>query len=80
MNLYRLTFTYKEPRVAEVAILAKSPEEADHRLKLAIGYDDSPTEMEFRVTSCELIEENVEVTDENEVEDEYKELDTRVLN
>lgn len=80
MNLYKVTFTYLSPQIAEVAILAKSPEEADHRLKAAIGYDEAPDEMKFRITSCELLEENVPEANDEEIEEEYKALDTRTLN
>lgn len=79
MNLYKITFTYLSPQIAEVAILATSPEEADHRLKTAIGYDEAPDEMQFKITSCELLEENVDA-DPEEVSQEYKAIDTRTLN
>jgi hypothetical protein len=68
------------PQVAEVGILAKSPEEADHRLKTAIGFDEAPNEIQFKIISCELLQEDVPDADDEQIAEDYKAIDTRTLN
>lgn len=80
MNLYKLTFSYMSPQIAEVQILAKSPEEADYRLKTAIGFDEAPKEIMFKISSCELLMEDVPEADDDQISEDYKAIDTRTLN
>lgn len=67
------------PTVVEVAVMGGTPEHAVERLKSAIDAENMPAEVDFKIASCELIEENVAV-DENEIEELYATTDKRVLN
>lgn len=79
INLYKVNCTYNLPYESEVAVLAENPEQAVHRVRTAVDADNMDPEMKFEIHSCELVEENVEVNEE-EVHEDYKAYDKRILN
>lgn len=80
MNLYKMLISYLTPHSVGVNVLATSPQEAEHRLKTTIDFDNAPAEIQLKLDSCELIQENIEHIDETSLIEDYKKLDTRVIN
>lgn len=79
MNLYKVNMTYNLPYESEVMVMANDPDGAAEMVKVAVNSDEMPPETNFQIVSCELIEENVDV-DENEVAESYRQTSRKVLN
>lgn len=79
MNLYKVNMSYNLPYESEVMVMAEDPDGAAEMVKLACSADEMPPETDFKITSCELIEENISV-DESEVAESYRQTNKRTLN
>jgi hypothetical protein len=71
--------SYNLPYESEVMVMADDPDGAAEMVKLAVNADEMPSETNFKITSCELIEENVDV-DDSEVAESYRQTNKRTLN
>lgn len=79
MNLYKVNMNYNLPYESEVMVMANDPDSAAEMVRLAVNADEMPEGTNFKITSCELIEENIDV-DDSEVAESYRQTNKRTLN
>lgn len=70
---------YNLPYEAEVMVMANDPDSAAEMVKLAVNSDEMPEGTNFKIVSCELIEEGIDVED-SEVAESYRQTNRKTLN